>query len=98
MKNIALKRAVGNTHILPHGIFETYYHKTKTIEFRKTYKNGIINGLFEHWYSSGKLYKKYNYKNGELNGLQIEYHLNCKLTKKQIIKIKKKMDYWNCGM
>jgi hypothetical protein len=47
MKNIALKRAVGNIHIQPHGIVETYYDKIKIIATRKIYKNGELDGLSE---------------------------------------------------
>jgi len=58
-----------NTHMQPHGIVETYYPETKTIQKRETYKNGILNGLYESWYDNGELELEANYKNGELNGL-----------------------------
>jgi hypothetical protein len=38
MKNIALKRAVGNTYIQPHGILESYDKDTKNIESKITYR------------------------------------------------------------
>jgi antitoxin component YwqK of YwqJK toxin-antitoxin module len=69
MKNIALKRAVGNTHIQPHGLVETYYIQTKTIEYTKTYKNGKLNGLFEEYHINGKLLTRYHHKKGILDGL-----------------------------
>jgi len=62
-----------NTHIQPHGIFETYYENAK-IKVRKTFKNGKKNGLCEEWYDSGELWVKCWYKNNKLHGLYKKWH------------------------
>ena len=55
-----------NTHLQPHGLWESYDFKTKLIV---KYKNGKLNGLSEEWFTNGKLYKNCWYKNSKLNGL-----------------------------
>jgi len=64
----------------PHGIVETYYKDTKMIKERIAYKNGILNGLSEEYYSNGKLYKRKNYKNGIIDGLFEMWYENGKLS------------------
>jgi antitoxin component YwqK of YwqJK toxin-antitoxin module len=81
MKNIALKRAVGNTPLEPHEIKITYYPDIKTIEENIIYKNGKRDGLCESWYGNGQLFNKCNYKKGKKNGLYEKYYKNGKLDK-----------------
>jgi len=64
-----------NTYVQPHGIKITYYPKTKTlkkrkiIKFKKTYRNGKLNGLFEEYNINGQLIERNNFKNGVQDGL-----------------------------
>jgi len=69
-----------NTHIQPHGIKETYYVETKIIEYRKTYKNGKLNGLYEQWRDDDTPVIKCYYKNGKLNGLYKSWWSNGQLS------------------
>lgn len=84
-----------NTHFQPHGILETYYLDTKTIEERRTYKNGELHGISECWYdtrsderkiNNDKLWCKSNYKNGKQNGLDELWYRNGNIWKKQYYK------------
>jgi len=68
-----------NTHLQPHGLFETYYKNTKLIKEQKIYVNGKLSGLFEEWYQNGILKYRINYKNGERNGLSEEWYDDGKL-------------------
>jgi antitoxin component YwqK of YwqJK toxin-antitoxin module len=76
-----------NTHIKPHGIFETYYPDSKIVEKRDFWKNGE-KYISEIWYDTRKygnnpiLFKRCNYKNGKLNGLYEQWYLNGHILKK----------------
>jgi len=63
-----------NTHLQPHGTKKTYYFETKVIQGRYNYKNGMLDGLFEEWYHTGRLYKRCNYRYGRLNGLYEKWY------------------------
>lgn len=52
-----------NTHIQPHGILETYYKDTKSINTQKTYKNSQLNGLYACWYENGNIEIRCNFNN-----------------------------------
>ena len=58
-----------NTHLQPHGIIESYFPKTMTIEQRRTYVNGKLNGVSELWDEHGKSKGKCNYINDLKDGL-----------------------------
>jgi len=62
------------THLQPHGIIETYYKDTKTIEERKTYENERTNGLWKRWYENGQLYIKCTVKDEKINGLHEQWY------------------------
>jgi antitoxin component YwqK of YwqJK toxin-antitoxin module len=68
-----------NTYYQPHGIIETYYPETKTIQKRETYKNGKRDGLYEKWWENGQLFRRTFYKNGEENGLYQQWYDNGQL-------------------
>ncbi len=68
-----------NTHLQPHGVSITLDPIIKIARDKKTYKNGILNGLSEKWNSNNVLIEKSWYKNGELNGLYESYHINGEL-------------------
>jgi len=68
-----------NTHSEPHGIKITYYSDTKTIDEKSTYKNGILDGLYEKYYKNSQLYFKINYKNGKKDGLFESWYDNNRL-------------------
>jgi antitoxin component YwqK of YwqJK toxin-antitoxin module len=68
-----------NTHLQPHGIFDTYYKDTKTIQEKYNYKNGKLNSIFESWYPDRQLWEKCNYFYDKKNGLYERWFLNGKL-------------------
>jgi len=70
-----------NTHIQPHGIVQTYFSdcKNDNLSEQKTYRNGKLNGIYEIWRSSSRLYKRKNYKNGKEHGLEKTWYTNGQL-------------------
>ncbi len=68
-----------NTHLQPHGILETYYLETKTLQKHIIYKNGKLDGLYKTYYFSGKLKEQKTYINGKENGEWKKYYIDGKL-------------------
>jgi len=78
-----------NTHIKPHGIFETFYQDRKIVEKRDFWKNGE-KYISEIWFETptktiendSLLLKRFNYKNNKLNGLYEEWYENGQRSKR----------------
>jgi hypothetical protein len=49
-------------------------YRQKIYSFKKEYKDGLLNGKTEYYYSNGKLESVENYKKGELDGIVTRYY------------------------
>lgn len=59
------------------GSFRTYFNdEDNSIKTKANFLNGIIDGPFEYYYKSGKLFKKANFKLGVLNGFCEDYYVD----------------------
>jgi antitoxin component YwqK of YwqJK toxin-antitoxin module len=70
------------TYTQPHGIRKTYYSNNKNIKSIENYRNGELNGLYQKFYKSGKLYIKEYYKDDVEDGLYEKYYENGKLNQR----------------
>lgn len=50
------------------GVCVTTYQEIKQVKTKRTYKDGIMNGLTRMFYANGQLNKQGNYKNGKFHG------------------------------
>jgi hypothetical protein len=53
-------------------------YRNKIYDFKKRYKNGVLDGEAVFYYSNGKMESKVPYKNGEINGFMMRYWPNGK--------------------
>ena len=73
---------------------EVNYRENGQLEFRKNYKNGIQDGLYEEYYENGQLKQKGNFKDGTYDGLQEWFDENGKLRDKGNFKDDKEDGLW----
>ncbi len=58
---------------LREGAWKFYQRDGSTLLSVETYKNGILDGLFEVYYKNGKLSETFNYADGKKHGLSKKY-------------------------
>ena len=51
-------------------------YRKKAFDFKKHYKNGVLDGDTVFFYPNGKLESKVPYKNGKVNGFMVRYWPN----------------------
>ena len=74
IKSIGYHKKTKN-RIVKNGKEETYfYHGVKKSE--RTYRNGILDGLFIRWDENGLKESEVTYKDGKLDGLSIRWYEN----------------------
>ena len=67
--------------------FDDYrYYKNGQLRYKRTYKDGKEDGLWEIYYENGQLSLKTTYKDGEQDGLWEFYHKNGQLYEKSTFK------------
>ncbi len=71
-----------NTHLQPHGIFESYFLKAKTIYQRMNFINGKLDGLYQEWDENNLLRVRCEYKNYKIEGLYEHWYSNGQLSTK----------------
>ena len=73
------------------GVVITNYENGQ-LRYKKTFKYGKLNGLYEHYYGNGQLRNKGTYKDGNKNGLFIFYNDNNQLMSRGTYKDGKLID------
>ena len=53
-------------------------YRTQSYDFKKQYKDGLLDGETIFYYSSGKIESKVPYKKGQINGFMMRYWNNGK--------------------
>lgn len=53
-------------------------YRAKAYDFKKRYKDGVLDGETVFFYSNGKIESKVPYKKGEINGFMMRYWSNGK--------------------
>jgi antitoxin component YwqK of YwqJK toxin-antitoxin module len=51
-------------------------YRNKAYDYKKQYKDGVLDGETVFYYSNGKMESKIPYKNGEINGFMMRYWPN----------------------